>query len=115
MRVKLKKKNMKNRLEKLEKIGLAIVMFSLLALFAFGCKTNQTSLQYHQNLQKELTYAKAMERNESFTMKSYEDDLKRLKDKLNELDKKALSDKRKAELLKEIDEIRAKIESYGKN
>lgn len=94
---------------------LKIVVLALIAFFIIAalssCSGGKkfTSLQYHQALQKEMTFEKAKARNESFTLASYKDDLKTLQARIKALDKKNVTEAKKAQLLAEIEALKATI------
>lgn len=80
-----------------------------------ACVSNQAAVPYHEGLQREATFQNRLGNVESFTKKSYNEDLKILKAKLNELESKEKKDKNNQSTLSKIEELRAKIKEHENN
>jgi uncharacterized protein YcfL len=90
-----------------------ILLLYILGLTA--CSSNKPALLYHQELQRELSFESRLEQNESFTQKSYNEDLKALRSKLNELEKKERKFKNQQSTLTKMEKLRAKIKEHENN
>lgn len=89
-------------------ILVGTILISLILISFSGCGP-QSALPYHQGLQKEATFENRLGNVESFTKGSYLDDLKRLKDQLNEMEKWARKHQSNKEILAKMTEIRSMI------
>ena len=85
---------------------LAMIGVSLVVILSCG---PQSALPYHQGLQQELTYENRMNESESFTLKSYREDLKTLNKKLRDLEKQKGDQAKMNALAAEMYELRLKI------
>lgn len=86
---------------------LDLIAFFIIAVMA-SCSSYNPAMDYAKQHEDKNFYF-AMENNESFTLKSYKDDLKALQDKINEAMKKDITEEKKAKLLAEIEALKAKI------
>jgi len=105
---------MKNKLEKLEQIGLAIVMFSLLLLFAFGCTTLDPATRYAKE-HRYREYNTRSNNSVSFTFGSYKNDKNSLTKELREVKKNNSERDKINRLIQKNAELRKQIEELKKN
>lgn len=87
----------------MKRIGKLLVT----SLLLWSCA--QGAVQYHTKLQEEATFENRLGNVESFTKGSYLDDLKRLKNQLNEMEKWVKKNEGNKELISKMNEIRAMI------
>ena len=96
------------------KLGfLALLLVSILWVLT-SCNANKSAVPYHEGLQKEYTWEKRSKESESFTLKSYKEDIKALQAKLKELEKSNSENAKKQALIAQMAELRKQIEELEK-
>ena len=90
-------------------VTVLIILF-MIAVLVSSC-ASKSSLSYHNDLQKRLTFENAMKNNEMFTVKSYKSNLKSLEKELKAIgNTKPEKDQVKIEALKnKINQTKSKI------
>lgn len=93
-----------------------LAMIALVLVISLGgCGSSQSAVNYHQGLQRELTYDNAVNNLETFTVKSAKEDNKSLRKEVRGQEKQNSENAKRKTIEDKNAELRAKLEEVKNN